>query len=1166
MLRFEDIATGQILTGVEQGKCIEVIVLQIVSPNAATLIYKNEDGSLRDRLLTREDEANLSIAKSERPWSFEVSAQDFKRAAEAYRISLAYLFDPMMAVHTSNVQPLPHQITAVYESMLPRQPLRFVLADDPGSGKTIMAGLLIRELIMRADARRILIISPGSLSEQWYDEMSSKFGLQFELFDRSMLNLSHSGNPFDDHDLLIARLDQLARAKDLQEKLELTSWDLVIVDEAHKMSASFFGNKVNETQRFKLGKMLGKRTRHLLLMTATPHNGKEEDFQLFLSLLDTERFYGKFREGKTAKVDVSDIMRRMVKEDLVKFDGTPLFPKRYAYSLNYQLSELEDKLYKAVTRYVKEEMGKADRLQGSHRGRVGFALTGLQRRLASSPKAIYQTLCRRRKRLERRLEELISQHESMMFWNSSDFPEDAWEMEEALDAAEYEQAEEKLVDQATASQTRHELEAEIEVLKALEEQAKGVVHSNKDRKWDELSHVLQHNELMRDSEGSQRKLIVFTEYKDTLSYLADKIRDVLGKEEAVVTIHGGVNREERRHVQNLFRNDKAVKVLVATDAAGEGVNLQNANLMVNYDLPWNPNRLEQRFGRIHRIGQQQPCHLWNLIASGTQEGKVFETLFAKLEVEKETLGGRVFDILGEVFEEKSLKDMLIEAIRYGEQPETMDYLRKRVEGALDTERLRAILDRNALCKEMMTPDRLFAVKEEMDRAEAKKLQPHYMRSFFLEAFQHFKGTIHQREERRYEITYVPELIRSKGDALRQKSSRILQRYQRICFEKEQIQLPFRVSAPMAELMHPGHPLMRAVLDIVLEKGRAQLKQGTIFLDPSDSGQTPRILLFLSHAIREEKKQDNIVSQRVQFVELLQTGEEKNPGWAPYLSYEPFPEAELPLIKDILDCPWLNHDLEKRAVSYASEHMAPQHFKEVSQRRAAQADKIRDAVRVRLSKEASYQQDLLLKYQNMAAQGKDMRLKIEQTRKILEDLRGRRTLREAELDAMKHVVSTSPVVVGGALVIPAGLLEERKTGKSPEVFSTDAAARKRIETLAMQAVLQAEQAQGCTCVDVSAQNCGWDITSTPPAKEEGVIPEDRHIEVKGRVAGQTTITVSHNEICAALNQKDKFWLAIVFVDGDSVDGPYYVHQPFTQEPEMSVASVNYNIKDLVSCER
>lgn len=1160
-MRLEDIKCGQILTGIEQGKCCEVIALQLIGKNSATLYYKR-DGVPQERMLTRIDEPNISIADSGRPWNFSIPAQDFKRAAEACRISLAYLFDPMMAVHTSNVQPLPHQITAVYESMLPRQPLRYVLADDPGAGKTIMAGLLIRELIMRADAKRILIVSPGSLSEQWYDEMSSKFGLQFELFDRRMLDLSHSGNPFDDHDLLIARLDQLARAEDLQEKLRLSSWDLVIVDEAHKMSASFFGNKVSKTQRFRLGELLSKRTRHFLLMTATPHNGKEEDFQLFLSLLDAERFYGKFREGTTAKVDVSDIMRRMVKEDLVKFDGTPLFPERRAYALNYQLSELEQELYEAVTHYVKEEMGKADRLQGSHRGRVGFALTGLQRRLASSPEAIHQTLRRRKQRLEKRLEELRNKQETTLSWRNSDMPDDAWEMEEALDAAEFEKVEEELVDQATASRTEAELKAEILVLEDLERQAHEVVLSGKDRKWDELSCLLQQNEFMRDSEGVQRKLIIFTEYKDTLRYLADRIGNLLGAPDAVVVIYGGVNREARRHVQDQFRNDKMVKVLVATDAAGEGVNLQNANLMVNYDLPWNPNRLEQRFGRIHRIGQQQICHLWNLIASGTREGDVFKKLFDKLEVERQALGGRVFDILGEVFNEKSLKDLLIEAIRYGEQPEKMAYLHQRVEGALDTERLRDILDRSALCKELMTPDRLFAVKEEMDKAEARKLQPHYMRSFFMDAFRHLRGIVHPREERRYEITHVPELLRSRGDSLRQKNSRILPRYQRICFEKEQIQLPFRVSAPMAELMHPGHPLMKAVLDAVLEQGRDQLKQGCVFLDPQDDGVLPRVLLFLSHTIREEKDPSVIVSRRIQFVEMRQDGQALDAGWAPYLSYEPFPQEDRELIEDILQSPWISQDLEKMAIGYASDDLAPRHFEEVSQRRCKQADRIRDAVRVRLAKEASFQQDLLLKYKAKAEQGGDMRLKIEQTRKILEELRDRRVLREAELDAMKHVVSTSPVAIGGALVIPAGLLAERRQDSSVTLHSVDAAARKRIEKLAMQAVIQAEQARGYTCVDVSAQNCGWDITSIPPRSADGSLLPDRHIEVKGRAAGQTTVTVSHNEICAALNQQEKFWLAIVFVDGERVDGPHYVQRPFTQEPEMSVASVNYTIKDLL----
>ena len=292
-------------------------------------IYKTPDDTLKDRLLNRADELSISIATTERPWSFEGDGEAFKLTVEAKRIDLAFLFDPMMAVHTSNVDPLPHQITAVYESMLPRQPLRFVLADDPGAGKTIMAGLYIRELIMRADARRILIVAPGSLVDQWREEMFEKFGLEFRVFTKDLEAATPSGNPFDDIDHLIVRLDQMSRNEDLQDKLCAAGWDLVVFDEAHKLAAHFFGSKLEKTGRFRLAEKLGAQTRHLLLMTATPHNGKEEDFQLFLSLLDSDRFYGKFRDG-VHKVDCSDLIRRMVKEKLVKFDGTPLFPERRA--------------------------------------------------------------------------------------------------------------------------------------------------------------------------------------------------------------------------------------------------------------------------------------------------------------------------------------------------------------------------------------------------------------------------------------------------------------------------------------------------------------------------------------------------------------------------------------------------------------------------------------------------------------------------------------------------------------------------------------------------------------------------------------------------------------------------------------------------------------------
>ena len=1171
MLKLEQIQKNAAISGLEPGQVVRIVTTEPVGDNALTVYYKTADGTLRERMLFRTDEANLSLAESGRPWAFDAPGDAFKLAAEAYRINLAHLFDPMMAVHTSNVEPLPHQITAVYESMLPRQPLRYVLADDPGAGKTIMAGLFIRELLMRADAKRVLIVAPGSLVEQWQDEMFEKFGLSFTLFSREQVEQSRSGNPFDDFDLLIARVDQLARSEDLQEKLMLTQWDLVVVDEAHKLSASYFGNKVNKTKRFLLGETLGAITRHFLLMTATPHNGKEEDFQLFMSLLDADRFYGKFRDG-AHKVDVADLMRRMVKEDMLRFDGTRLFPERRAYTVNYKLSDPEAALYAAVTDYVKTEFARADQLaDGGRKGTVGFALTALQRRLASSPEAIYQSLKRRRNKLKRSVEdEKLRQRGQALaetLNGSNGLPEDIWDSADDLPSEDYEALEERLVDQATASQTIPELEAEIIILEGLEEQARQVVHSGQDRKWDELSRLLQDTPEMHDDAGRQRKLIIFTEHRDTLNYLAVKIRGLIGSEEAVVMVHGGVKREERRKVQELFRNDPTARVLIATDAAGEGVNLQNANLMVNYDLPWNPNRLEQRFGRIHRIGQTEVCHLWNMVAAETREGDVFQRLFEKLEVERAALGGRVFDILGEVFEEKSLKDLLIEAIRYGADPEVRARLLKKIEGALDTDHLENIIKRNALCEEVMDEKRLFAVKEEMEKAEARKLQPFFIRAFFNQAFASLGGELRPREPGRFEITNVPAIIRERDRQItgrdRRNADPVLRRYERVCFEKQYVRVTDRVGAPMASLLHPGHPLMQSVTDIVLEQHRNKLKQGAVLVDPSDLGVTPKVMFIIDHRVLEGQDPNRVASRRMQFVEIDAAGTTINAGWAPHLDLEPLDASDMALIQDVLASPWIAKDLEHAALAHAGSHLVPEHFDEVRSRREKSVDKTLNAVHERLVKEINFWSDRYIKLQDDLAAGKDVRLTLENVRRTIDDLTARRESREKELLAMRHVVSATPVVLGGALVIPAGLLMQRKGVPAEQGgWSADAAARARVEQMAMRAVMEAERALGHDVIDVSAQKCGWDVTSQPKPVD-GRLTTSRHIEVKGRVKGQSTITVTRNEILYGLNQADKFILAIVLVDGDRHEGPFYVRQPFTQEPDWAETSKNLDLGQLLA---
>ena len=1165
MLKLEEIKKQAVVSGIDAVNPVRIVATELVGENALTVYYKTIEGAVLERMLFRTDEPNLFLAESGKPWAFDSPGEDFKLAAEAFRINLAHLFDPMMAVHTSNVEPLPHQITAVYESMLPRQPLRFVLADDPGAGKTIMAGLYIRELIMRADAARILIVAPGSLVNQWQDELFEKFGLNFTLFSREHVEQSLSGNPFNETDFLIARVDQLSRSEDLQERLKSSQWDLIVVDEAHKLSANYYGTKINKTKRFQLGELLGSITRHFLLMTATPHNGKEEDFQLFLSLLDADRFYGKFRDG-AHKVDVSDLMRRMVKEEMLRFDGTKLFPERRAYTASYKLSAGEAALYTAVTEYVKDEMNRADRLQdGGRKGTVGFALAALQRRLASSPEAIYQSLRRRHSKMKRRLEEeKLRSRQVLDFQTAVRNDEDLWEAADELPPEEYEDLEEEIVDQATAAQTVQELEAEILVLDRLEQQALQLRNSNEDRKWDELSTLLQDEPVMRDAGGNQRKLIIFTEHRDTLHYLESKIRDLLGSKESVVVIHGGIHRDERRAIQELFRNDAAVRILLATDAAGEGVNLQNANLMVNYDLPWNPNRIEQRFGRIHRIGQTEICHLWNMLAIETREGDVFHRLFDKLEVERKALGGQVFDILGEVFENKSLKDLLIEAIRYGDDPERRKELLRKVEGALDTAHIKEILQRNALSEDFMDMDRLYAVKEEMEKAEARKLQPYFIRAFFTQAFKQLGGDLRPREQGRYEITHVPATIRERDRQLAGRDRRnlnpVLSRYERVCFEKQYVRLMDRVGAPMASLLHPAHPLMQAVTDLILEQSRNKLKQGAVLIDPADLGTDPRVMFLIDHSVRQGGDSGRVISRRVQFIDTNAAGKAENAGWAPHLDLQPASESDLALIQDVLQASWITQDLEKLAIQQASAQLVPEHFEEVKTRTERQADRILAAVQERLVKELNYWQNRRIRLQEDIDSGRVPRMTLGNVDRILDDLTARLESRRKELAAMREISSATPLVIGGALVIPAGLIAKRSGAAT---WTADADARSHIEQLAMKAVIDAELARGFSVRDVSREKCGWDVTSQPPSLPGDPLPMARHIEVKGRAKGSDTITVTRNEILYGLNQQDKFMLAIVLVEGDQITGPHYVRKPFTQEPDWAVASVNLNLQYLLS---
>ena len=863
--RLEDLKAGASVEGLTPNGAAKIVNVEWFGDQAVKVIFENPNGGVQDRLIYRDEEHLLRIAAIGRLWSFDADGALLRLVTEANRIKLAHHFDPYLAIHTSLVQPLPHQITAVYGEMLPRHPLRFLLADDPGAGKTIMAGLLIKELAARGDLERCLVVAPGGLVEQWQDELGEKFNVEFDILSRDMIEHSRSGNPFNDRNLLIARLDVLSRNEELQEKLIRShEWDLIISDEAHRMSASYFGGDVKYTKRYQLGQKLGEIARHLLLMSATPHNGKEEDFQLFMALLDGDRFEGRFRDG-VHYADTGDMMRRLTKEELLKFDGTPLFPERRAYTVKYELSDQEAALYAAVTEYVRTEMNRVQRFteeDGRKKNNVGFALQILQRRLASSPAAIYQSLKRRRERLENELAEaqLITRGKKAKFSEDGDLLSD--EILRNIDEygeEEIEEFEESISTTATTAETVEQLEIEVETLRGLEQQALAVLRSGKDTKWLQLNRILD-DELMIDNDGIRRKLIIFTEAKDTLHYLAEKIRNRLGKAENVEVIHGGVTREERRKVIHRFMQDRDMMVLVANDAAGEGVNLQRGHLMVNYDLPWNPNKIEQRFGRIHRIGQTEVCHLWNLVAAGTREGEVYARLLEKLETARSALQGRVYDVLGELFEGNSLKDLLWEAIQYGEREDVKAALFKKIDGAVDYDHIEELLRNRKLTNDMMPEATVEKIRLEMERAEAQRLQPHHIQSFFIEAFEHLGGRIKNREEGRFEITHVPVRIRER-DRLIGKGSPVQKKFERICFDKQ-----FINQQPVAEFVCPGHPLLESVISLIREQYGHLMKQGAVMVDDADEGEDIQAVFLMEHGIEDGRKTSagtaQVISQRL----------------------------------------------------------------------------------------------------------------------------------------------------------------------------------------------------------------------------------------------------------------------------------------------------------------
>ena len=816
--------------------------------------------------------------------------------------------------------------------------------------------------------------------------------------------------------------------------------------------------------------------------------------------------------------------------------------------MQYRLSGREAALYKAVTDYVREEFNRADQLlDDRRRGNVGFALTVLQRRLASSPEAIYQSLRRRRQRLQAQrqaLDDLANRRQERS--GDADAPFD-WESYEEAPAEEAEELEEMVMDSATAALTLAELAAEIATLERLEAMAHDLCYRfQTDRKWEQLAALLQDDTHMQGPGGQRRKLVIFTEHRDTLRYLSARIATLFGREENLVFIDGSLSREARRAVEDRFRNDPDVHFLLATDAAGEGINLQRAHLMINYDLPWNPNRLEQRFGRIHRIGQTEVCHLWNLVAADTREGYVYERLLRKLEAEGQALNGQVFDVLGQLFQQTPLRQLLIEAVRYGDQPAVRARLEQTVDNAVDRQRVRELVEARSLAAETLDLRQIERIRADMERYAARRLQPHYIQSFFLEAFALLGGAAHEREPGRFRVTHVPALLRDHARAIGV-TLPVQRQYERICFDKALIEGP-----PLAQFICPGHPLLDTVVDLIQAQYHPLLRAGAYLVDPTDPGTTPRALFFLQQTIRDAAQRP--VSREVHFVEVTAQDDGlhlRDGGFAPYLDYRPPTEAERAVLADgvtVADAVVL----ETHAISYTIENLIPAHLLRVRQRRESLIDKTLAAVQERLTKEINYWDQRAAALRRQEREGRpNARLNSALAQQRADELAARLARRKQELAQERQLSAAPPVIVGGALVLPLGMF-----GSPPP----DILDRRITEALAMQAVMQAEIALGHYPQDVSGESRGYDIESLEP--QTGRL---RFIEVKGRRMGAETVTVTRNEILTGINSDEQFILALVEVAGGQAQPPRYVRQPFDPrlQPGFEITSVNFDLPHLVS---
>ncbi len=1100
-----DLKPGIIVRGPMLPEPIEVLVVTPLGDVVKITGAGQKTGQVHQRIFHPDQLKLLDATPENEP--FDGDPLHFKLGVEAARLGLAYEYDPYFSLSIARVDPLPHQLEAVYDYFLKLPRIRFLLADDPGAGKTIMAGLLLKELKIRGLVTRTLIVAPANLTFQWQRELKDKFREQFDVMRGEVLRTQYGQNPWQERNQVVTSVSWISRVEDAKESLLRSSWDLVIVDEAHKMSAYSSDKK---TLAFQIGEALSQRTDHFLLMTATPHKGDPENFRLFLSLLDRD-VYGdvKSLEEAMRRHEAPFYLRRL-KEALVSFpdpetgEVKKLFTNRDVRTTRFELDGEEFDFYDALTRYVEDQSIKAAAAENVQANILSFQMAMLQRRFASSIYAVRRSLERMRDKRRRILEDPERYRQELI---DRRLPEDFDELPEDEQSKIVTSAEETVLAVDPVA-----LRGEIQRLDKLVDQARALEKREIESKLKKLRQVLNEQHIFKDP---RMKLLVFTEHKDTLDYLAGDGRDgrPLGKLRewglTVTQIHGGMpigdrdTPNTRIYAEREFRED--CQVLVATEAAGEGINLQFCWLMINYDIPWNPVRLEQRMGRIHRYGQRKDCLIFNFAAVNTREGRVLEKLLMRLAEIKEELGSdKVFDVVGEMLPSNLLEKMFREmyAKRLSESS-----IADRIVKDIDPARFKRITGSTleGLAKKELN---LSALVGKSVEAKERRLVPEVVEAFFIAAGP--IAGVHPAPARGkdhvYRVGKVPKTLSAIGERLEPRFGKLGREYQRVVFDRRLLG-----DDATLEWVTPGHPLFEAVRSDVSDRVGEDLRRGSVFWDLH--AKAPYRLDVYAASVKDGR--GNTLHKRLFVVRTEQDGALTLRQPTLFLDLIPAEKGTQP--------PNLPSLPDRGAVEVHLVRQALNPFlAEVSDQRTKENRTVREHIEISLQELIDRQQLALAELLNRRVSGENvtgLEGNIAQAEGHLDELNARLERRRQELEMERHCSIGDVQHMGCAWVLPHP--ERNAPSIAPMVSDPE------IEKIAIRVAMEHERARGWVVESVEDENRGYDLLSKKPhPSEPGVFVQARFIEVKGR-AGTGEVALTVNEYRTAQRLGEDFWLYVIF---------------------------------------